>query len=174
MKKNGFTLVELLAVIAIVGILSGIAVGNLRGLASKYQLENQVREMYADLMSARMMAMNKNRAVFVNLAVTGQCTLYEDVNNDGTLNTASDTQIVRQKPQAYSFFGTTVSNRAMTWNGSNPIEFNSRGLANTQGTICVYSTVNPSYDCVTISTTRIILGKLTVQGTCNAANCVAK
>lgn len=174
MKKNGFTLLELMIVIVIVGILSGLAVVNFRGLASKYQLENQVRELYADIMSARMMAMNKNRAVFINLVATGQYTLYEDTDNDGTLNTGSDTQVVRQKPQAYSFFGTTVSNRAMTWNGNNPVEFNSRGLANTQGTICVYSTVNPSYDCMKISTTRIILGKLTVQGTCDAANCVAK
>lgn len=167
MKKKGFTLIEVCIVIAIMGILAGLAFVNFSGLVKKYNLENQVREMYSDLMHTRIMAMNKNRAFFVVLAA-GNYAIYEDTSpspiGDGTLTVGSDTQVS----------GAKILNNVMTWTGSNQIEFGSRGLSRTQSTICVYSTLNPAYDCVKVSWTRIIMGKLTTQGVCSSDNCVAK
>lgn len=168
MKKKGFTLIEICIVIVIMGILAGLAFVNFRGLINKYNLENQVREMYSDLMNARIMAMNKNRSHFMVLAAASY-TVYDDTNpapsGDGTLTIGLDTQVLAAK----------ILKNPMTWTGStNQIEFNSRGLSRTQSTICVYSTLNPAYDCIKVSWTRIIMGKLTTQGVCDSDHCAAK
>ncbi|OPY81024.1 MAG: hypothetical protein A4E64_00080 [Syntrophorhabdus sp. PtaU1.Bin058] len=163
MKKKGFTLIEVCVVIAIAGILAGLAFVNFSGLSNKYNLENQVREMYSDLMNTRIMAMNKNRSHFMVLAA-GSYTTYDDTNGNGQLNIGTDTQIL----------GAKILKNQMAWTGGNQIEFNSRGLCRTQSTICVYSTLNPAYDCIKVSWTRIIMGKLTTQGVCSSDNCVAK
>jgi prepilin-type N-terminal cleavage/methylation domain-containing protein len=167
MKKKGFTLIEICIVIAITGIMAGLAFVSFSGLANKYNLENQVRELYSDLMNTRLMAMNKNRSHFMVLAA-GNYTVYDDTSpapgGDGTLTIGSDTQVLAAK----------ILKNQMTWTGTNQIEFNSRGLSRTQGTICVYSALNPAYDCIKVSWTRIIMGKLTTQEVCSSDNCVAK
>jgi len=167
MKKKGFTLIEICIVIVITGILAGLAFVNFSGLSNKYNLENQVRETYSDLMSTRLMAMNKNRAHFMLLAA-GNYTIYDDTSpapgGDGALTIGSDTQVQAQK----------ILKNQITWSGTNQIEFSSRGLSRTQGTICVYSALNPAYDCIKVSRTRIIMGKLTTQGVCSSDNCIAK
>lgn len=167
MKKKGFTLIEICIVIVITGILAGLAFVNFSGLSNKYNLENQVREMYSDLMNTRLMAMNKNRTHFMALAV-GNYTVYDDTspapNGDGTLTIGSDTQVVAAK----------ILKNQIAWSGGNQIEFGSRGLSRSQKTVCVYSTLNPRYDCIKVSWTRIIMGKLTTQGVCGDANCAAQ
>jgi prepilin-type N-terminal cleavage/methylation domain-containing protein len=163
MKKKGFTLIEVSIVVAIAGILAGLAFVSFSGLSNKYNLENQVREMYSDLMNARIMAMDKNRSHFMVLAA-GNYTVYDDTNENGQLNVGTDAQVLAAK----------VLKNQMTWTGGNQIEFNSRGLCRTQSTICVYSTMNPAYDCIKVSWTRIIMGKLTMQGVCSSDNCIAK
>jgi prepilin-type N-terminal cleavage/methylation domain-containing protein len=167
MKKKGFTLIEICIVIVITGILAGLAFVNFSGLSNKYSLENQVREMYSDLMNTRLMAMNKNRSHFMVLAA-GNYTVYDDTspapNGDGTLTIGSDTQVVAAK----------ILKNQITWSGGSQIEFGSRGLSRSQKTVCVYSTLKPRYDCIKVSWTRIIMGKLTTQGVCDDANCAAQ
>jgi len=63
----------------------------------------------------------------------------------------------------------------MNWNGAATLRFNARGLSNTNKTICVFSTHNPSHDCIVVSSTRIHMGKIKNQsGGCDDANCEAK
>ena len=62
------------------------------------------------------------------------------------------------------------------------INFDRRGIVNPRGfnggTICIFSDYDPDYDCIVISQTRIITGKLKKQisngGECKAENCVKK
>lgn len=123
--------------------------------------------MYSDLMNARLMAMNKNRTHFMVLAA-GNYAVYDDTNpapgGDDTLTVGSDTQVQAAK----------ILSNQMTWTGGSQIEFTSRGLSRNQKTICVYSTLNPAYDCIKLSWTRIIMGKLISQGVCAEGNCAAK
>jgi prepilin-type N-terminal cleavage/methylation domain-containing protein len=166
-RKKGFTLVEILVAIAIMGILAAIGTAGFTGLVQKYNINNQTKMMYTDIMTARAMAAMKNRAHFVNLSAN-QYSIYDDTNpspnGDGTLNTSNDTLVLQK-----------TLDKAITWNGSTAtMEFNVRGLCNTLMTICIYSTVNPEYDCIKTSRTRITLGKLTTQGTCSESNCTTK
>ena len=66
-------------VIAIVGIVVMIAVSNFRGMMEKYRVEDETKQMFADLMDARGRAMQRNRVFFVKISADGYKT-FEDTN----------------------------------------------------------------------------------------------
>jgi type IV fimbrial biogenesis protein FimT len=72
--RGGFTLVEILITIAILGVLLMIGVSNLRGFNEKYKVEAETKQLYADLMDARGRAMQRNRWFFVQIGSTGYTT----------------------------------------------------------------------------------------------------
>ncbi|OPY75939.1 MAG: hypothetical protein A4E65_03340 [Syntrophorhabdus sp. PtaU1.Bin153] len=190
MKRNGFSLIELLAVMALIGILAGLGTVSFRGWASRHEVEKQVKEIYADLASARIAAMRENRSYFVRGAAN-QLQAYRDTSpdphGDGALTVGSD-KAVCMWPRGADVAadancpsgGLSYKNLTygLSWSGSsNTIQFTARGLASPDslGTACVFSTVNPSYDCIKVSRTRIILGKIANQGGgCVRDNCQEK
>ncbi len=86
--RGGFTLVEILITIAILGILLMIGVSNLRGFNEKYKVEAETKQLFADLMDARGRAMQRNRASIVRINANDYQT-YEDTfpapDGDGSL-----------------------------------------------------------------------------------------
>ena len=99
---KGVTLIELIIVIAIVGILV-VALGfSYTGWMGKYRAESQTKDIYTELLNARARAMNRNRIHFVNFPSTTSYEVYEDTSNaagvavidgDGFLQTANDTRL---------------------------------------------------------------------------------
>src|SRR5690242_13797626 len=65
---EGFTLVEMMVVGAIIGLISLLAVPNYLAMVSRQELKTSVTELRNQLVLARMAAMNRN--VSVNTAVT--------------------------------------------------------------------------------------------------------
>jgi type II secretion system protein H len=180
MRKNGFSLIELLVVIIILGIVASLGTVSFRGWIRKTELESQVKEMYTDVMNARLTAMHRNTTHLISLS-TNQIRGSEDTNGDGAGDNAlciwnrnkgdaADASCPNDKSLSYKNLTFPA-----TWSGTNKLEFNARGLSNTNNTICVFSTHNPSYDCIVVSPTRIRMGKLINQSSgCNSANCEAK
>jgi prepilin-type N-terminal cleavage/methylation domain-containing protein len=188
MKRDGFSLIELLVVMVILGIVASLGTVSFTGWVRKHDLESQVKEMYTDLMSARLTAMHQNKTHFITLSAN-QLRAYEDTspapNGDGALTVGSDGSLCMwERKRGEPADATCPGNGSLSfknlkfptaWSGTTTLEFNARGLSNTNKTVCVLSTYNPSYDCIVVSATRIRMGKLLNQsGGCNSVNCEPK
>ena len=70
MKRNGFSLIELVVVIAIMGTLIAIGALGYSSMTRKAGVEGQVKTMYADLMNARSQALYRKTCRYVTVTGT--------------------------------------------------------------------------------------------------------
>ncbi|MDA3895192.1 MAG: GspH/FimT family pseudopilin [Desulfobacteraceae bacterium] len=89
-KESGFTLMELMVVIAIIGILSAIAIPNYITHRNNQQVSRAAREIYSALQSAKMTAITDNINVFVAFSPgtgsSGTYQVFEDLDNNNALD----------------------------------------------------------------------------------------
>ena len=156
----GFTLVEILIAVAIAGILTVLAISAFEGFNEKYRVEGETKQLFADLMDARGRAMQRNRAVFVQIGANRYNT-YEDTDpapdGDGLLDNTADTPVANVNVR-----------HTMNPGGLSDFRFNRNGIASAAGTIRISSTAQPDYDCITVQATRLKMGQF------NAGTCVEK
>jgi prepilin-type N-terminal cleavage/methylation domain-containing protein len=88
-KTSGFTLIELIVVIALIIILSAIAIPNYIAWLPKYRLNSAVDDVFVTLQQARLQAIRENAPVVVTFnAGTGRYTVFVD---NGLTDAATDT-----------------------------------------------------------------------------------
>lgn len=158
MKDKGITFIELMVVFSIIGILMAALGFSYQEWVGKYKVERTTKELYADLMHARVMAMQKNREHYAVLN-GGEYSVVEDTNDDCTANSGDNT--LQSFPKMVEY--------PMIWNNNgDKIYFDKRGLLTPNRTIWFTSTAGSDYDCIKISRTRIIMGRY------DGAECDAK
>jgi prepilin-type N-terminal cleavage/methylation domain-containing protein len=154
MNRRGFTLVELIVIIAIITTLSTLATIAFNNWQRKANIEKEVKELYADLMSIRQQAVvtgMRHRMLFVS-------------GNNVT---------IRRFSSELDLVGTQIAQKSLTYalTPSTPpfpffIDFNSRGMMEPPATqsICVFSDAGPVPDSIVMQQSRISLGKIINQG----------
>jgi prepilin-type N-terminal cleavage/methylation domain-containing protein len=166
--SRGFTLVEVLSVILIIGFLMGLATVSFSTLRQRYNEEQQVRQLLADVLDARIWSMHHGRSTFVSLASNTFYRIYQDTSpqpdGDGLLSELTDSLMTTKNLIA-----------AHTWVKSIPtltiVQFDDKGLLSS-GSPTLVIRIDPSasaeYDCVVINFLKTGMGRM------NGPNCTIK
>lgn len=126
-RESGFTLIEMMIVIAVLAIMATIAIPSFMSLMPGMRLNGAARQIMGDLMAARMNAVKQNNEVrvFFNSPGANQYQILDDDDNDGTADTgeAITTKNIQDNYEDVTFTST-----------NNPI-FHPKGTATSLATI---------------------------------------
>jgi Tfp pilus assembly protein PilE len=190
MTDKGVTLIELVVVITIIIILV-FALGFMyQGWLSRYNVEENIKQVYTDLMDARGRAMDRSLEYFVDFPQTTQYQVVEDTNNSYTEDAGDITlptfpKTVGQPFYAYSYNGngsptgmtlvgvTTIINGGIVFDKAGGVTIATLSVNPASPTVPVTTGIISftqssagqtagafDYDCISISPTRINLGQM--------------
>jgi type II secretion system protein H len=157
MNNNGFSLVELVVVLAILGILASIVTMDFNAYTRKAQIERQTRELFGDLNQARIDSMHRKQRHSIVLEPNSYVfKRYSSENENSTEGTVLQTRNVSYEITKEN--GSSAS--------SDVTEFDIRGFTNDLDTF----RINPvgteaQVNCIIIATGRTNLGKME-NGSC--------
>lgn len=175
------TMIELMVVIGVAGILFIFLGFEFTGWMGRYNVENQIKTMQADLLNARQRAMEKNIQYVAALSANGY-TICEDTNGNNICDAPAETTTgIATTPT--TMISKTLSKSGlrypMLWGlslgmGPNMIVIDGRGallctdVATCTGNIwltkpgtagTVYDASEVDYDCIQLSAVKINVGK---------------
>jgi len=170
MKNNrGMAFLELLMVIVVMGTLVAALGFSYREWVANYNAERQTKEVYADLMNARVKAMNQNRFHFI-VVDYHYYQIFEDTDESGGNAPSGGDAALWASPKPFRYPSLWRGTVAMHTNGivSNNISYlgatvrfdldlDGDGMPD----------ISPDYDCIILYSSRINIG--TWQG----GKCVA-
>jgi len=166
MKARGFSLVEMVLVIAAVSILTAIGTMNFNAYAKRYKTEAQTRLLYSELLRARVNAVHQGRPIRIKL-YRARFEVYssERDNADGV------------SPLQTHTLDYPITSTASEGNATQgyPLQFEPNGLAKVLGSICLeQSAGSGAVDSIKIAFTRVSIGKKDRGEECNADNITIK
>ncbi|MFD2168102.1 GspH/FimT family pseudopilin [Thalassotalea euphylliae] len=133
-KQKGFTLIELMVGIAILGVMLTIAIPNFSHWTVKMRVDDEINSLQRLILTARNTAVNMELPVRVCPLVGNECTnswdkeltVFIDIDADGKYNAANDEVLIRTK-------AAIKSGDTLTFNSASVI-FRSTGRGGPAGT----------------------------------------
>jgi prepilin-type N-terminal cleavage/methylation domain-containing protein len=124
-NNSGFTLIELAVIIAIAGILAGIAVPSFVGWLPKYRLYSSADDIQALVQNARLRAVKENARVAVlldpdNDGLDGDYLAFVDLDSDWNRDAGETLVMQGEVSSGIRIIGTGYANHRFS--------FNSRGM----------------------------------------------
>jgi len=138
MKNNqhGYTLIELMVTLIILGIMSAIVIPNVNPILAGLEMRSAARQLYADIYRSKITAMEQQKLCCFAVNGTVGWSIVEDTDNDNVCD-ANDTKI--------KTFSLTTNYPDISFNATiaNPIQFDRIGLVTNASTLQL---VNSKYD----------------------------
>jgi type II secretion system protein H len=139
-KDKGFTLLEMLVVVAIIGIVSAIAVPNMFSFAAGMRLRSASRDLYSNFQMTRIKAIRLNTRLAIRFTTSGYQVENCGVDNNCTATTTTDNTTIKTVNMSQEYPGVSITGKTSTL-----VEFNSEGtstagtttLTNSKGTSSV-------------------------------------
>lgn len=148
-------MVEILMVVAIIGVLLGIVTYQFGQNRSQSLVEKQTRQLYGDIMEIRSRALFEKRPRGIRLTTTSY-----QIYSSGVLS------------------GSPIETRPLkmpiTWNNNAELVYRTDGLTFDMKTICVAESNAGTVDSIVVSASRVQIGKLDEGASCVQTNVKAK
>lgn len=161
---KGFALTELIIVIAIIGIVLSISSLNFSQWQKKYYIEDQAKQMMADLGDLRLQAMQTKTARMAEFGTNHDYIafrIYTSVEQDGPPAPTTGKEYSKKYLKFPVYSDSAYSTSCI------PMTFYATGVTSDVQTIFIKSTgTGAAVDCLVISKTRMNLGQS------NGTNCV--
>jgi len=165
MDNRGLTLVEVINVIAIIGILMAIAIVNYKEMQTKAAIEKQARELHASIISVRLAAMQTKQPGVLFL---GPNQYIYRVYTSANYPVSTGSKIVNTVQLPYEI--RKGASLTMLDIASDKITFDTRGFTNNNMTLVVTPVKYGGGDnCIVVHTARTNIGRMD-----NASNCTTR
>jgi prepilin-type N-terminal cleavage/methylation domain-containing protein len=165
MDNRGLTLIEVIIVIAIIGILMAIAIPNYHEMQTKAAIEKQTRELHSSIMSARLAAMQTKQpgALFF-----GPDQYIYRVYTSANYPVSTGSKIVNNVKLPYQIKkGTSLTAFDIA---NDEIAFDTRGFTSNNMTLVVTPVKYGGGDnCIVVHTSRTNIGRMD-----NASKCATR
>ena len=152
-SKGGFTLVELIIVVVIMGVIAAMAVPSVITFFDNYRLQGAAREVMLTMQLAKMKAISKNLQYKVDLTPTGGPAGGTYLLQEGNKSSGSDTWTTIETHNLSDYANTIL------YSSTNDPIFNPRGTISNLTTVVVKNTKGDSYQISTSIAGRIKLVK---------------
>ena len=147
-SKKGFTLIEMIITMTIIGIVSAIAIPNFSKWKEKHEINGQAQKVYFDLMLARTTAVKANNDVRVTFNTTSDSyKVHDDTNGDGVEDSGEALKTITLENNVQFAFNSGISDidgnsvsAAVSFSGSQTVTFDSRGQASASGSVFMLHT----------------------------------
>jgi len=134
-KDSGFSIIEMLIVIAVAAVIAAIAVPQMIGSRSGAKLRGAVENLKGDLRLAKLKAVQENATVAVSFAGTWYWVFTDDGPTQQGQYHETDGErrfITRELPA-----GVSINTGSTDFAGNNYVRFNNRGLPENTGKVVV-------------------------------------
>jgi len=144
-SNDGFSTIELLASVTLIGIIAAIALPNWRGTFPNYALNNSTRQIQSELQQIKMRAVAENVGFEMSYQVgSSQYTIFRDSQIVATRPLADGTSITKAGSITFSPRGTAGANRVRLSNSQGKCR---QVVVSATGRVRVCTPTNCGSDC---------------------------